>query len=171
MLKASRMARLSIISASMVVVVGVAVAQQAPTQPNRDDWLLNAPDDIARFRLLQSELRGFSMAMAEVGQRYQRLYDAIGDKNYDLAVYHWSKIKDAIVAGYTRRPGRKTSADQEFLDKVYQPVLDALKSRDGTKVWIDFAEARKACMACHEKERVAFMNEQPLFRVTEKPPR
>ncbi len=145
-----------------------ASTQTAP-QRNQDDWLLNAPDDTARFRLLQQYLRGFSMPMWEVGQRYQRVYDALGDKNYDLAAYHWTKIKDAIVLGYTKRPGRRDSADKEFVNTVYQPTLDAIKSGDQSKAWNAFATARKACMSCHEKERVAFMNNQPMFRMTEFP--
>lgn len=157
----------ALVAGSLIAAAtATALAQSAPPR-NADDWLLNASDDTARFRLLQQYLRGFSMPMWEVGYRYQRVYDAIGDQNYDLAAYHWSKIKDAIVLGYTKRPGRRDNAEKEFLNTVFQPTLDAIKSGDRSKAAEAFATARKACMSCHEKERVAFMNNQPLFRATE----
>ncbi len=155
-----------IIIAVAAAAIGAALAQQTPQPPNRDDWLLNAPDDTARFRLLQNDARGFSMAMAETGQRYEKLYDALSDKNFDLAAYHWAKIRDAINAGATRRPGRKASADEVFLGKVYEPLLESLKSGDSAKAWAGFSQARAACMACHEKERVPFMNDQAMFKRT-----
>jgi hypothetical protein len=37
--------------------------QAAEKKTNPDDWLLNAPDDEARFKLLQSQARGFSASM------------------------------------------------------------------------------------------------------------
>ena len=39
----------------------------------------------------------------EVGRRYDALYAALGDKNYELGAYQWQKIKEVIQAGYTRR--------------------------------------------------------------------
>ena len=37
------------------------------------------------------------------------------------------------------------------------------------EAWAAFAQVRAGCMACHEAEKVAFMNNQPLFRKTENP--
>ena len=135
----------------MIAAAALCTAASAPAQqaaPNRDDWLLNAPDDTARFRLLQNDARGFSMAMAETGQRYEKLHDAISDRNFDLAAYHWAKIRDAINAGTARRPGRKANADAAFTGKVYEPVMEALKSGDSAKAWAGFAQARAACSIC-----------------------
>jgi hypothetical protein len=152
------------------VLISVGAAAQDPRPRNPNDWLLNAPDDTARFRLLQQELRGFSMAMIEVGERYTRLYDALADSNFEFAAYQLEKIREAIVNGYTRRPGRRPNAEKEFLSIVYQPALDTFKSRDAAKSWEAFSAVRKACMSCHEAERLTFMNNQPMFRVTERPP-
>lgn len=139
---------------------------QAQTPPEPNNWLLNAPDDTTRFRLLQGQASGFHVAMLVVGQRYQALYDAVADGNFDLAAYQWEKIRETIVAGYQRRPRRQANADKEFVQRVYEPVLAALRSRDAARARAAFGEARAACMACHEAERVAFMNDQPLFRRT-----
>lgn len=152
----------------------LAVAQ-SPPQPvsasprNADDWLLNAPDDQVRFKLLQDQHRGFSASMHEVGLRFASLHDALGDKNYDLAAYQWAKIKDAIVTGYARRPKRQANADALLVKKIYEPVLADLRSGDASRAWSGFGQARAACTGCHEAEKLGFMNNQPLFRRTEKP--
>lgn len=165
------------LSFAMVAVSGalIAVAQSPPPAAsaaaprNVDDWLLNAPDDQARFKLLQDQHRGFSASMNEVGLRYSSLYDALGDKNYDLAAYQWAKIKDAIVTGYTRRPKRQPNADATLVKKLFEPTLADIKSSDSARAWSAFAQVRAACMACHEAEKIGFMNNQPLFRRTDKP--
>lgn len=151
------------ILAAALLLLSLAPATAQPAL-NRDDWLLNAPDDTARFRLLQSQARGFSASMIEVGQRYQAMQDAVGDSNFALAAYHWDKIRDAIQAGYARRPGRQANADARLLRPLFEPVRDAFRSGDAARAKAGLAEARTACMACHEAERVAFINDQPLFR-------
>ena len=160
----------------------VARAQSSPTPPtaaqpapapqqNVNDWLLNAPDDVGRFKLLQTFLRGFELPMWEIGERYQAIYDALGDKNYELAAYHWEKIKVAMVTGYLKRPKRQPNADEKFIKKIWDDVNKALLSTDPKLAWDAFASTRQACMSCHEAEKVAFINKQTLFRRTEMPPK
>lgn len=146
-----------------------AAAVEQAKDKNPDDWLLNAPDDATRFKLIQSQARGFSASMFEVARRFETLYDAVADKNTDFAAYQLTKIKEVIEAGTTRRPKRKTNADAIFIGKAFEPALAAIKSGDAAKAWEGFAQVRAACMACHEAEKVGFMNNQPLFRKTEKP--
>lgn len=126
---------------STVAVTGLVWAQ-SPTPPaavaptaakNVNDWLLNAPDDIARFKLLQTYLRGFDQPMWEVGERYQSTYDALADKNYELAEYHWDKIKATIVNGYLKRPKRQDNADAMFVKNIWDDVNKAFLSKDATK--------------------------------------
>jgi len=155
-------------------VFGAALAEQRlPAAPGKepDDWLLNAPDHEARFKLLQRYLRGFDQPMWEVGERFESIYDALADENYDLAVYHWEKIKVTIVNGTMKRPKRQANADALFVNGAYAPVLDAFKSKDAKRAWEGFALARKTCQSCHEAEKVGFINNQPLFRKTAAPPR
>lgn len=159
-----------LLGAALGLLLAVApMSANGQSAPNRDDWLLNAPDDTARFRLLQNQARGFSAAMIEVGQRYQAMYDAVGDGNFALAAYQWDKIRDAIQAGYARRPGRQPNADARLLGPLFEPVRDAFRSADPARAWASFVEVRAACMACHVAERIPFMNDQPLFRQTATP--
>jgi hypothetical protein len=155
-----------------VLVVGVlsigfwTMAQESPKQS--DDWLLGAGDDSERFKLIQQMFGGFSAAMQIVGERYERTYDAIADTNYDLAKYHWKKIKEAIELGYLRRPGRKANAESLFLKDPWISGWEGLDSKEQTKAKEGFLTARSACMACHIAEKVPFMNDQPMFRRTGK---
>jgi hypothetical protein len=146
-------------------------ATAAPAAVNVNDWLLNAPTDTDRFKKLQTFLRGFDQPMWEVGERYMRVYDALADGNYELATYHWEKIRSTITTGYMKRPKRQPNADAMFVNNIYEPVLAAIKSGDQKKAWDGFDLARSACMACHEAEKVGFMNDQPVFRNTAKPPK
>lgn len=159
------MPRIPVLAVAALLALGPPAARAQPA-PEPNNWLLNAPDDTTRFRLLQGQASGFHVSMQIVGQRYQALYDAVADGNFDLAAYQWEKIRETIVAGYQRRPRRQANADKEFVQKVYDPVLAAFRSRDPSRARAAFGEARAACMACHEAERVAFMNDQPLFRRT-----
>jgi hypothetical protein len=139
--------------------------------PNPNDWLLNAPDDQARFRLLQEQGRGFSASMIEVGQRYLALHDALRDGNAPLAAYQWEKLREAIRTGYARRPGRRANADRLLLGPLYDASLAEFRSGDAARAAAAFTRVRAACMECHDAERVPFMNNQPIFRRTAEPPR
>ncbi len=141
-----------------------ANADQAPK--TSDNWLLDAKDDTERFKRIQQMFGGFSMSMQLVGERYNRTYDAIADGNYDLAAYHWKKIKDTIELGYLRRPAREANAVAIFLKGPWVSVSESLASKDKAKLKEHFLMARSACIACHLAEKVPFMNDQPTFRRT-----
>jgi len=134
-----------------------------------NEWLLDAPNDTERFKLLQRYLRGFDQPMWEVGERYRVIYDALKLDNFELALYHWDKIKATIQNGYLKRPARKANADTILLNQNWAQINSAFESRDKAKAWTGFALARNACMTCHEAEKVGFMNKQPLFSETEPP--
>lgn len=133
-----------------------------------DNWLLDAKDDTERFQRIQQMFGGFSMAMQIVGERYDRTYDAIADGNFELANYHWKKIKETIELGTLRRPARAANAEALFLKGPWGAVSEALTAKDKVKAREQFLLARSACLACHVAEKVPFMNDQPRFRRTAK---
>lgn len=129
-------------------------------------WLLEAESDEERFRRLEYYLGGFSQSMREVGFRYRYTFFSILDGNFELADYHWDKIRRAIERGYMKRPDRRKNAEEKFLDDDWQVLSDSLKNGDADQIRADFKRARKACMECHKAEDVEFMNNQGLFRDT-----
>lgn len=136
-------------------------AERRDRSPN--DWLLSAPDDESRFRLLQTQLRGFDQPMWEVGERFERLHTALGRGNYPLTAYHWEKIRTAIENGIAKRPKRRENAEAMFLKPVWSDVDADLKSGDAARAWAAFTRAKTACQGCHQAEQVPFMNDQPVF--------
>lgn len=138
---------------------------EQPPKPS-DNWLLDAKDDTERFKRIQQMFGGFSLSMQLVGERYDRTYDAIADGNYDLAAYHWKKIKETIELGYLRRPAREANAVAIFLKGPWVSASEAIASKDKVAAKKQFLLARAACMACHVAEKVPFMNDQPKFRKT-----
>jgi len=135
-------------------------------EPESDRWLIDAKTETERLALIEKMFGGFSNAMWAVGERYQSTFDAIHDRNYDLARYHWEKLKDAIQLGVVRRPKRRANADALFFEGPWKSLSNALASSDASSIKIAFFEAKTGCMACHAAEKVPFMNQQPLFRRT-----
>ncbi|MEE9422782.1 MAG: hypothetical protein V3V50_06455 [Gammaproteobacteria bacterium] len=158
------------VSALLVLsTVGSAAPNTQAAEKNKPGkhWLHEADNDTERFTRLETYLRGFDQPMWEVGHRYEIVHEAIIDKNYELAAYHWKKIKTTIKNGYLKRPARKSSADSMFLNSgVWGSLDEALQGSEHKKIKTAFGVARKTCMACHVVEKVPFMNEQKLFRQT-----
>ena len=159
---------LFLIAATMTAgcLAGPSLVNAEPTAKTSDNWLLDARDDTERFQRIQQMFGGFSMAMQIVGERYDRTYDAIADGNFDLANYHWGKIKETIELGTLRRPARAANAEALFLKGPWGAMSAAQAAKDKNKAREQFLAARSACMACHVAEKVPFMNDQPRFRRT-----
>jgi hypothetical protein len=155
-----------------VALYHFAHAQTAkPEVPTADkgvsrDWLLDADTDRERFKRLQAYIRGYGQSMAEIGQRYLAVYQALEDRNFELASYHWDKIAVAMRSGVMVSPARKANSEVLFLAKTHGDTAQALKSKDPTKAWEGFAQGRQACLGCHDAEKVGYMNNQPIFNTT-----
>lgn len=130
---------------------------------SQNDWLLSVENDNGRFRLLQKQMRGFDQPMWEVGERFERLHDALQRANYELAVYHWDKIKTTIENGVAKRPARGENARRLFLGDSWTNVRAAFASGDRRKAWDGFDSARTACQSCHQAEKLEFLNNQAVF--------
>ncbi len=131
-------------------------------------WLRNAANDEERYASIERQFRGFDHAMWETGERYRAMHDAIARANYDLALYHWDKIKIAIENGTERRPARRSNAEALFLSH-WGDVRVTLEAREPARAWAGFDRATAACQSCHRAEGVAYMNEQPLFDLRRAP--
>lgn len=150
-----------------------AAQQTAPiwTQTTNQNWLLEAPNDTERWRRLQFVFRGTDIPMWEVAYRYEMVYEALAFANYDMAVYQWEKIREAVRGAVLKRPNRRPNAEAMFLDTTWDAVAREFKTKDAAKAWSGFELARSSCMACHEAEKLGFMNQQALFERTASPPK
>jgi len=153
-------------AAAIIALMGFSHGSwaQAPEgQAASKKWITEAANEPERFQRIEKYLRGFDQPMWEVGERYEKLYAALLRGNFELASYHWAKIKLTIENGTMKRPARRASADAFFLNGIWDSVNKALESGDPATVWRGFERARTSCMKCHEAERVGYMNDQPMF--------
>lgn len=121
------------------------------------EWLRGDIDE--RFALVAKHLRGFDMAMVEVGYRYTELYWAARDRNWGYAEYQLGKIEKAIANGVERRPARAQSA--RMLDPPINEVREALEARDGPAIDTAFETLTTTCNAWHQAERVPLVEVAP----------
>jgi len=119
------------------------------------DWIKGSPKE--QIDIVERQFRGFDMAMVETGYRYQELYWAGQDENWDYANYQLKKLNKAIKNGLERRPKRAESA-QYFLSTII-PSLEEVISKENL---LEFNESFKTltvnCNACHAMEKVPFFS-------------
>ena len=142
------------------------------TKPPSNNWLLDANDDTERFRRLQVVAGGTDIPMWDIAHRYEELYVAIQQNNWEMGVYHWEKLQDRMNTAAMKRPARTQNIEGMFFDSgVWKSVHDALTSRDPGRMRKQFQVVRQTCMACHTAEKVGFLNDSSVFKRTESFPR
>ena len=142
---------------------GLADAQDKP--PSRQ-WLLDASNDGERFRRLQIYAGGTDQQMWQIGYRYEEVYRAIIDENWELATYHWGKLRNVFNVALMKRPNRTPNAETLFLDDTWQLLAAALKNRDSGAARNTFLQERQACITCHVAEGFEFINGMAMFEQT-----
>lgn len=135
-------------------------------QPPTSNWLSDAKDDQERFRRIQIYAGGTYEQMWQIGYRYQQVHRAIADENWELASYHWDKLKDVLNVALMKRPNRTPNAEALFLDSTWKQLDDALKAKNNQRAQAAFLTQRSACIGCHVAERMPFLNDTPIFRNT-----
>lgn len=121
-------------------------------------------DESERTALIEKHFRGFDMAMAETGYRYQELYWAGMDENWEYAQYQLTKMKLAIQNGFERRPARKKSAEY-FTEEVIPSMQSVIAEKDIALFSKSFKLMTIQCNNCHKSENVEFFNVSiPEFR-------
>lgn len=121
-------------------------------------WLAGTPHE--KFDVVAKHLRGFDVAMAETGYRYNALYFAGQDHNWEFADSQAQKIQLAMQLGFERRPKRAASA-QSFLTTALPGVREAIAQRDPALFDQRFTAMTASCTACHAAERVGFVTVGP----------
>jgi hypothetical protein len=142
---------------------GLDEGQAGPPSAN---WLLDAADDMERFRRIQIYAGGTYEQMWQIGYRYEQVYHAIVDENFELGLHHWRKLRDVFNVALMKRPRRTPNAEAMFLRSAWGRLEQALEARDAEVARRVFLDERGVCMACHVAEEMAFLNDTPIFRDT-----
>lgn len=122
-------------------------------QAVQGNWIQGTEQE--QIKTIESQFRGFDMAMVETGYRYQELYWAGQDENWEYAGYQLEKIQKAIENGLQRRPKRAASAEH-FLQVALPEMKKAVESRDTLAFSKGFRMFTANCIACHAKEKVPY---------------
>jgi hypothetical protein len=113
--------------------------------------------DMAHFvGTIEEQFSGFSATMREVSYRYEELYWAGMDGNWEYADYQLEHIEEALEAGIIRRPERALNADL-FLKTGAQAMQVVIDNKDGEAFEQGFSHFRTACIDCHVREKVEFI--------------
>ena len=156
------------IAAGMVVLaVGIVGCAQRDASLDesvgRDGWLTG--DARTKFETVAEHLGGFSNTMVEVGYRYEVLYWAGRDGNWEFAAHQLEELEEAMELGLVRRPERQASS-QPFLMAGIPGMEEAIANRDQAGFLERFETFRGHCNACHAMEKVSFIwIETPQQRV------
>ncbi|BFM45043.1 hypothetical protein CFS9_36840 [Flavobacterium sp. CFS9] len=108
-----------------------------------------------KLEIIENQFRGFDNTMVETGYRYQELFWAGQDENWEYAHYQLEKIQKAIENGLERRPERSESA-KHFLNVTLPEMGKALVKRDTAVFNKNFQVLTNSCISCHAMERVPF---------------
>ena len=111
----------------------------------------------AKFDTVAKHLRGMDMAMVEIGYRYNELYWAGKDSNWEYATYQLDKIRTALENGLERRPKRAKSAEV-FLADALPSVREAIQKQDGDLFRQRFTTLTANCNTCHALEAMGFVS-------------
>ena len=145
---------------------GIRGLDEGQAGPPNANWLLNASDDEERFRRIQIYAGGTYEQMWQIGYRYQQLYHAIVDENWELGLHHWGKLRDVFNVALMKRPNRTPNAEAMFLANGWAQLDEALRSGEPARIRQTFLTERGLCMACHVAEGMPFLNDTPIFRDT-----
>lgn len=142
----------------------IIACQTSPQQKAQGAWITG--NEKEKLTIIEQQFRGFDQAMVETGYRYQELYWAAQDNNWEYAHYQLTKLKLAIKNGLQRRPKRASSA-QHFLKSVLPVVEQAIVSKDTILFEKKFQMLTNNCNNCHAMEKVSFFNVQPpIYRTS-----
>ena len=146
-----------------VLLLSLAACQQEKKDnPVHGDWIKGSKQE--QLDIIEKQFRGFDMAMVETGYRYQELYWAGQDENWDYARYQTEKIRKAIENGLERRPKRAKSA-AHFLTVSLPDMEQAIEQRDTLVFNKSFNLLTNSCNNCHAMEKVLhFTVKKPLFK-------
>ncbi|MCU0444513.1 MAG: hypothetical protein MUE85_06305 [Microscillaceae bacterium] len=128
------------------------LACQSP-KPSDGAWLKNSEKE--KITQIEQQFRGFDMAMLEINYRYQELYWAGKEKNWQYAQYQLDKIKLSLQNAIIRRPKRQKST-QEFLANEFEKMQSHLTKQDSGQFLSGFQLFTTGCNVCHAKEKMPF---------------
>lgn len=139
---------------AILIVLSCKNNQQEP----KGEWITGNKEE--QLKTIEKHFRGFDMAMVEVDYRYQELFWAGKDNNWDYANYQLDKIKLTIENALQRRPKRANSSEN-FLTNILPEMKKSVDTKDTAIFNKSFEVLTLNCNSCHAAEKVPFFTVKP----------
>jgi hypothetical protein len=140
----------------IILAFGLVACKQKPDKENaQGTWLTGSEEEM--IMTIENQFGGFDPAMVETGYRYQELYWAGQDENWEYAAHQVEHIQLALENGLQRRPERAKSAEH-FLNDVLPGMENAVTGKSMEEFNRNFNLLTTACNSCHTLEEVPFFN-------------
>lgn len=136
-----------------IIFLSFLACNTNPEQNIQGKWIKGT--EAQKLETIEKQFRGFDNTMVETGYRYQELYWAGKDQNWEYANYQLEKIQLAIENGLERRPKRAKSAEH-FLKYALSEMKKSIKSKDTAVFNTNFQTLTINCNNCHAMEKVPF---------------
>lgn len=137
------------------MLAGCAQQEVSLDEPvGKAGWL--AGDARTKFDTIAAHLGGFGGTMVEIGYRYEVLYWAGREHNWEFAAHQVEEIGEVLEHGLVRRPERRQSSESFVLTGI-PAVQEAVARRDAMEFAERFETFRAQCNACHTMEKVQFI--------------
>lgn len=145
--------KLAFAAIAMLIVVS-ACETQTENKTYQGEWLAgNSQEIIAE---VENQFAGFSQTMWENSYRYNELYWAGVDSNWDFAQYQMDHILEALEAGFIRRPEIEPSSVQ-FVNQASPALLQTIIAANNEEFLEQFEAFTASCNSCHAMEEVPFI--------------
>ncbi|MFO7719023.1 MAG: hypothetical protein R6W85_01115 [Gillisia sp.] len=123
-------------------------------QTQNGDWIKGS--EVEKWKMVEEQFGGFGVMMKEVVYRYEELYWAGKDQNWDYATHQLEEIQEAMEKGTIRRPERRETTIA-FLDSALPTMHLAIQQKDTVLFSQNFERFRMECISCHIKEDHAYI--------------
>ncbi len=117
-------------------------------------WLNGSGQD--NIERIEEHFRGFGVAMFEIGYRYQELYWALSEENWEYADHQVHEIEETIELALERRAERRKSATH-FLNVALPEMEDFIKKKNSDGFELVFQNLTSSCNTCHAMEQMPFI--------------
>jgi hypothetical protein len=144
--------RFAFVALAMAIVISACETRTEKTY--QGEWLEGEPNEI--IAEIENQFAGFSQTMWETAYRYQELYWAGVDANWEYADYQLEHILEALEQGFVRRPDREASSSQ-FVNQSSPALLETIEACDREAFLDQFNVFTATCNTCHAMEDVAFI--------------
>lgn len=142
----------------MIMILCPACQQNFDQPVGSGGWLTGDVNE--KFETVTEHLGGFGKAMWEVDYRFQELYWAGNDKNWEYAGHQIEEMEEALELGLERRPARAASA-QQFMTSAIPDLKEAIDERDQGMFETRINIMMNTCNSCHALEEMPFLTVKP----------